>query len=165
MTNTDKPIFIKELIDSGKLNNSLNYKPGSDFLIGNKKVGKDLIIIGGPCSVEGEEMIIDAALQIKKAGGDALRAGAYKPCTYPVKSEVNGWKEGMQEKGLEFLIEARKQAQIDSRTKKIKSHRHISKQRQKLYVLQFCVCNRRRIYSKIKHRTRWLCLGKFWSLA
>ena len=61
------PIFIKELIEAGKLNNSLIYKPGADFFIGKKKVGKDLVIIGGPCSVEGEEMIIDAALQIKKA--------------------------------------------------------------------------------------------------
>ena len=105
MTNKDKPIFIKELIASGILNNSLNYKPESDFLIGNKKVGKDLIIIGGPCSVEGEEMIIDAALQIKKAGGDALRAGAYKPCTYPITEEVgtDGWKEGLREDGLKFL--------------------------------------------------------------
>ena len=103
----DKPIFIKELIEAGKLQNSLNYRPKEDFTIGKKKVGKDLIIIGGPCSVEGEEMIIDAALRIKKAGGDALRAGAYKACTYPVNNEVNGWKEGMQEKGLEFLIEAK----------------------------------------------------------
>ena len=109
----DKPIFIKELIEAGKLQNSLNYRPEEDFTIGKKKVGEDLIIIGGPCSVEGEEMIIDAALQIKKAGGDALRAGAYKPCTYPVNKEVNGWKEGMQEKGLEFLIEAKKQSGLE----------------------------------------------------
>ena len=37
MTNKDKPIFIKELIESGKLNNSLNYKPEGDFLLGIKR--------------------------------------------------------------------------------------------------------------------------------
>lgn len=113
MVNKDQPIFIKDLISAGKLNNSLNYKPCESFQIGNKKVGEDIIIIGGPCSVESESMIINSALQIKAAGGDALRAGAYKPCTYPVKSEVNGWKEGLQEKGLELLIEARKQSGLE----------------------------------------------------
>ena len=88
MEKIDKPIFIKELIEAGKLNNSLKYKPPDDFYIGNKKVGRDTIIIGGPCSVESKEMIINAALKIKEAGGDALRAGAYKPCTYPVKKEI-----------------------------------------------------------------------------
>ena len=58
-------------------------------------------------------MIIDAALQIKKAGGDAFRAGAYKPCTYPVNNEVNGWKEGMRERGLEYLIEAKKRSGLE----------------------------------------------------
>ena len=113
MENKNKPDFIQELIDSGKLNKSLNYKPEESFYIGNKRVGKDIVIIGGPCSVESEDMIIDAAFKIKEAGGDALRAGAYKPCTYPVKSEVNGWKEGMQEKGLEFLKEAKKQSGLE----------------------------------------------------
>ena len=113
MENNDKPAFIQELIEAGKLNNSLNYKPQEDFLIGEKRVGKDTIIIGGPCSVESEEMIINSAIEIKKAGGDALRAGTYKPCTYPVKNEVKGWREGMREKGLELLIEARKQSGLE----------------------------------------------------
>ena len=64
MKNKDKPIFIQELINAGKLNKSLNFKPEESFYIGKKRVGKDLIIIGGPCSVESEEMIINAAFKI-----------------------------------------------------------------------------------------------------
>ena len=113
MQRPEIPDFINDLVAAGKLENSLNHKPVDDFLIGNKKVGNDFLVIGGPCSVESEEMIINSALEIKKAGGDALRGGAYKPCTYPVKKDVNGWKEGMQEKGLEFLIEARKASGLE----------------------------------------------------
>ena len=102
------PDFILDLVNAGKLDKALNYQPDEDFLIGTKKAGKDFFLIGGPCSVESEEMIISSAIEIKKAGGDALRAGAYKPCTYPVKNEIKGWKEGLQERGLELLIEAKK---------------------------------------------------------
>ena len=111
--NKDYPEFIKDLIKAGKLDNALSYQPDDNFFIGEKKVGKDFFVIGGPCSVESKEMIINSALSIREQGGDALRGGAYKPCTYPVKSEINGWKEGMQEKGLELLIEARKASGLE----------------------------------------------------
>ena len=52
-------------------------------------------------------MIVDASLKIMKLGGDALRGGAYKPCTYPVRDEINGWKEGTRELGLHFLQKAK----------------------------------------------------------
>ena len=107
------PEFLNDLIRAGKLDNSLSYKPDDNFFIGDKKIGEDFCVIGGPCSVEGKEMIIKSALSIKNSGGDALRGGAYKPCTYPVKNNINGWKEGMQEKGLELLKEARKASGLE----------------------------------------------------
>ena len=39
-------------------------------------------------------------------GVDAFRAGTYKPCTYPVRKDVNDWKEGLREKGLEYQAAA-----------------------------------------------------------
>ena len=73
-----------------------------------KKVGKEKVLIAGPCSVESKEMIEEIALELKEIGVDALRGGAYKPCTYPVREKINGWKEGLQKKGLEYLLNAKK---------------------------------------------------------
>ena len=99
--------FLKEIYDAGKINKVINFKNSGNFKIGNKVLGRDLVIIAGPCSVESEKMILDSAMEVKNTGCDALRAGAYKPCTYPVNKEVNGWKEGTREKGLEFLKKAK----------------------------------------------------------
>ena len=40
-------------------------------------------------------MIVDWAQKMKEVGVNALRGGAYKPCTYPILEEVgeDGWKE------------------------------------------------------------------------
>ena len=55
-------------------------------------------------------MIVDWAHQMKNSGVNALRGGAYKPCTYPIRDEgKNGWKEGLREQGLRFLKTARKE--------------------------------------------------------
>ena len=62
-------------------------------------------IISGPCSVESEEMIVFMAKKLKSLGVDALRGGAYKPCTYPITKTIgdNGWKEGLRKIGLHHL--------------------------------------------------------------
>lgn len=92
--------YIKSLKNQDKLNISVNL---------NKKFKWEYFKIAGPCSVEGES-IIDISKEIKKCGADALRAGAYKPCTYPILKETNGWKEGLRKEGLELLKEAKKQS-------------------------------------------------------
>ena len=55
-------------------------------------------------------MIVNWAQKLKDLGVDALRGGAYKPCTYPVKKSVGNWKEGLREDGLKFLISAREES-------------------------------------------------------
>src|SRR5258706_407716 len=40
--------------------------------------GDDVVVIGGPCSVEGEVQITEAARMVKEAGCDALRGGVVK---------------------------------------------------------------------------------------
>ena len=101
------PPFIQSLKDQNKLNLVLEEKLDTSFLVGDKLLGKQFAVIAGPCSVENEDMIVDASLKIMKLGGDALRGGAYKPCTYPVRDEINGWKEGTRELGLHFLQKAK----------------------------------------------------------
>ncbi len=93
--------YIKTLVDAKKLDISL--QPDRWKFVDNP------YIISGPCSVESEEMIVDWAVKMKEVGVNALRGGAYKPCTFPVTEEVgsNGWKEGLREEGLLFLRMAR----------------------------------------------------------
>ena len=45
------------------------------------KIGgkENIVVIGGPCSVEGEDQICRIAQEVKDAGGVMLRGGAYKP--------------------------------------------------------------------------------------
>ena len=95
--------YIQSLVDAKKLDISL--QPGRWEFDSNPYV------ISGPCSVESEEMIVDWAHKMKEVGVNALRGGAYKPCTYPILEEVgeNGWKEGLRENGLEYLKTAREE--------------------------------------------------------
>jgi len=67
------------------------------------KVGgqEDIVVIGGPCSVEGREALLDVAKQVKLAGAGMLRGGAYKPRTSPYAFQ------GMGTKGIEWMCEAR----------------------------------------------------------
>jgi 3-deoxy-7-phosphoheptulonate synthase len=66
------------------------------------KVGNDhLGVIAGPCSVESREQILEIAHLVKEAGAAGLRGGAFKPRTSPYSFQ------GMKEKGLQLLAEAR----------------------------------------------------------
>jgi 3-deoxy-7-phosphoheptulonate synthase len=45
--------------------------------------GRELAIIAGPCSVEGERMLFETAAAVREAGARMLRGGAFKPRTSP----------------------------------------------------------------------------------
>jgi 3-deoxy-7-phosphoheptulonate synthase len=65
--------------------------------------GKQPVFCGGPCSVESREQILESARVVRAARGQLLRGGAYKPRTSPYSFQ------GLGEKGLRYLAEARKQ--------------------------------------------------------
>lgn len=69
------------------------------------KIGgqEKIAVIGGPCSVEGNDMIVNIAKEVKDAGACMLRGGAYKPRTSPYAFQ------GMGTAGILALAEARKQ--------------------------------------------------------
>ena len=50
---------------------------------GQKIGGGGLAVIAGPCSVESEEQILSIARDVKLAGADFLRGGAFKPRSSP----------------------------------------------------------------------------------
>lgn len=62
--------------------------------------GHDLVMIAGPCSVEGRTHLLELAHACQEAGAVMLRGGAYKPRTSPYAFQ------GLQEEGLRYLAEA-----------------------------------------------------------
>ena len=52
--------------------------------VGGVKIGGDeVVMMAGPCSVEGEEMLLDTARHVAQQGARVLRGGAFKPRTSP----------------------------------------------------------------------------------
>jgi 3-deoxy-7-phosphoheptulonate synthase len=70
---------------------------------GAKMGGKKVAVIAGPCSVENRKQLLETAHAVKEAGAVGLRGGAFKPRTNPYSFQ------GLAEKGLELLAEAREQ--------------------------------------------------------
>ncbi len=73
----------------------------STFKVGNSVIGKDFVIVGGPCSVESEEQTMKTAEAVKKGHGNMLRGGAFKPRTSPYDFQ------GLGLKGLKILEKAK----------------------------------------------------------
>jgi 3-deoxy-7-phosphoheptulonate synthase len=70
---------------------------------GVKIGGERIVIMAGPCAVESERQLMQAAEGVKKAGATILRGGAFKPRTSPFSFQ------GLQKKGLELLAGVREQ--------------------------------------------------------
>jgi 3-deoxy-7-phosphoheptulonate synthase len=83
---------------------SRNVHPqGRTVRVGDVEIGKDLVFIAGPCSVEEEDTTLRIAEQVKKAGARLFRGGAYKPRTSP-------WSfQGLREKGLKILAKVKRE--------------------------------------------------------
>ncbi len=65
--------------------------------------GTEVVVIAGPCSVETERQIIEAARQVKDAGAVVLRGGAWKPRSSPYSFQ------GLGKPGLRLLAKAREE--------------------------------------------------------
>jgi 3-deoxy-7-phosphoheptulonate synthase len=67
------------------------------------EIGRDFVVIAGPCSVESEAQILITARAVKAAGADMLRGGAFKPRTSPYAFQ------GLGIEGLKILEKAKKE--------------------------------------------------------
>jgi 3-deoxy-7-phosphoheptulonate synthase len=86
--------FVSKEFRTGKTRIKIN-----DLEIG----GDEFLVAAGPCSVESEKQIMQAAEGVAKAGARMLRGGAFKPRTSPYDFQ------GMEEEGLKLLQKARKE--------------------------------------------------------
>src|SRR3954468_6069507 len=84
---------------------SREFKPTDTIVtVGGVEIGGDeLVVMAGPCSVESREQVLETAHAAKAAGARIMRGGAFKPRTSPYSFQ------GLGEKGLELLAEAREQ--------------------------------------------------------
>jgi len=79
--------------------------------VSNIQIGRDFIVIAGPCSVESENQLLETARAVKAAGADMLRGGAFKPRTSPYDFQglgIQGLKileKAKQETGLPIVTE------------------------------------------------------------
>ncbi len=84
---------------------SRDFKPDDTIipLNGCQIGGNQIIVMAGPCSVEGRDALIEVAWAVKEAGALMLRGGAFKPRTSPYSFQ------GFGEEGLKMLAEAREE--------------------------------------------------------
>ena len=68
--------------------------------------GKEIIMVAGPCSVENEQQVMEAAVAIKKSGAKLLRGGAFKP-----RTSVYSF-QGLGEDGLKILQNVKKKTKM-----------------------------------------------------
>jgi len=64
--------------------------------------GDEFIVMAGPCSVESEKQIMQAAEGVARGGAKLLRGGAFKPRTSPYDFQ------GLEEEGLKLLAKAKR---------------------------------------------------------
>jgi 3-deoxy-7-phosphoheptulonate synthase len=91
------PILAPYKVASREVQSEPTIVKAGPLVVGGKSIG----VIAGPCSVESREQIVETARAVKAAGAMGLRGGAFKPRTSPYSFQ------GMKEKGLELLAEAR----------------------------------------------------------
>src|SRR4030088_663337 len=75
--------------------------------VGGVKIGGDeVVIMAGPCSVEGEEMLLETARHVAAQGARLLGGGAFKPRTSPYSFQ------GLGESGLKMMAAARDETDL-----------------------------------------------------
>lgn len=117
------------------------YKLASrEFSVGNTQIrlddadetvigGQEIVVIGGPCSVEGREMLHETAHAVKAAGARLLRGGAFKPRSSPYAFQ------GLGEPALKMLAAVRAETGLPIVTEAL-DPRHVEMVAQYADVLQ-----------------------------
>jgi len=67
--------------------------------------GNKIVVMAGPCAVESREQVLEIAHRVKAAGATILRGGAYKPLTFPYRTDS---LFELREIGLKYLADAGK---------------------------------------------------------
>ncbi len=109
-SNPGKDISLEDIKSKFPLASKKNDNHFSEFSVAGVQFGPNKCpIFAGPNMVESEELIKDVAINIKKRGASFLRGGAFKPLTFPYRSEK--YNE-TRERGIEWMQLASSYADI-----------------------------------------------------
>jgi 3-deoxy-7-phosphoheptulonate synthase len=98
--------------------------------VGDLKIGgPEVVVMAGPCSVEGREGLFEVASRVKAAGASILRGGAFKPRTSPYSFQ------GLGREGLELLHSASRETGLAVVTE-VMDTRHVELVAQYADILQ-----------------------------
>ena len=102
-----KDVSAEDMAEKFPLASKKNNTHFSKFDVGGIPFGDSLIpIMAGPNMVESEKLIVETAINVKKAGAHFLRGGAFKPLSFPYRSDK--YTE-TREEGIRWLGIAKKE--------------------------------------------------------
>ena len=105
-----KDVSPEDLVSKFPLAAKLNDSHKSSFEVAGLTFGDSLVpVFAGPNMVESKELIFEVAKNVKRSGAHVLRGGAFKPLTFPYRSEK--YNE-TRERGIEWLAEAKEKFDI-----------------------------------------------------
>ena len=105
-----KDVLQSDLKDKFPLVAKTNAEHISKFSVSGVEFGSELVpIFAGPNMVESEALIHDIANSVKQSGAHFLRGGAFKPLSFPYRSDK--YNE-TRHAGLQWMYEAGKEAGI-----------------------------------------------------
>ena len=118
-----KDVSVEDMTEKFPLASKKNNTHFSKFDVGGIPFGDSLIpIMAGPNMVESEKLIVETAINVKKAGAHFLRGGAFKPLSFPYRSDkyTETREEGIrwlgiakQETGLGIITEVMEEKYLD----------------------------------------------------
>ena len=97
---------------------SREFKPRNTIVkVGDISIGGNkLVVMAGPCAVESQKQLEEAARIVKSAGAVILRGGAFKPRSSPFSFQ------GLEIKGLEYLKAVKNKYGLPVVTEVVDSH-------------------------------------------
>ena len=102
-----KDVSVEDMTEKFPSASKKNDTHFSKFDVGGIPFGDSLIpIMAGPNMVESEKLIVETAINVKKAGAHFLRGGAFKPLSFPYRSDK--YTE-TREEGIRWLGIAKKE--------------------------------------------------------
>ena len=102
-----KDVSAEDMAEKFPLASKRNSTHYSKFDVNGISFGDGLIpIMAGPNMVESEKLIVETAINVKKAGAHFLRGGAFKPLSFPYRSDK--YTE-TRERGIRWLSVAKKE--------------------------------------------------------
>jgi 3-deoxy-7-phosphoheptulonate synthase len=118
-----KDISIDDIKNKFPLAAKKNKNHKSKFIISDIEFGgKNIPIFAGPNMIESKNLIFDVAYNVKKIGATFLRGGAFKPLTFPYRS--NKYYE-TREQGIEWLKQVKAEIKIPIITE-IMDQKHVN---------------------------------------